>query len=137
MRSATSLTSRATCTIWCVLASVALGLLCGCGGTSKTVAVTRTTVHTVISTSTSTRSASASTKTQRSTASNAALGWNAPPIRHALQRFAACMRDHHIDLPPPNTSGKGQLFSERHLNMASPDFARAYKTCLPLAPPGF
>ena len=113
---------------------LALTIFAGCGSSSKTAS----------NATTSTRASAHAAKTRATpndsktaVPNNAALGWNAPKVKRALQNFAACMRRHHIDLPPPNTTGKGNLFDERHIVMNTPEFNHAYKTCTPDLPPHF
>jgi hypothetical protein len=47
----------------------------------------------------------------------------------ALTRFAACMRENGVNLPPPNTSGKGPIFNVSGLNVASTEFKAAEAKC--------
>ena len=52
-----------------------------------------------------------------------------PAIRAALTRFAACMRSHKVNVPPPNLSGKGPLFDMKGVNTTSPQFRVALDQC--------
>jgi hypothetical protein len=44
-------------------------------------------------------------------------------------RFDACMARNGVKLPPPNTSGKGPIFSTKGLNTSSAKFKSAEKKC--------
>lgn len=50
----------------------------------------------------------------------------------ALTKFAACMRTYGVNLPPPNLSGNGPVFSIGGLNTASAQFRTARAKCLSL-----
>jgi hypothetical protein len=51
-----------------------------------------------------------------------------PALARALQKFAACMRENGVNLPPPNI-GKGEIFNTSHLNKNSPQFKAAENKC--------
>lgn len=57
---------------------------------------------------------------------------NNPAYRQGLTTFAACMRTNGIDLPAPNTSGRGPIFRLGKLNSADPKFKTALGKCRPL-----
>jgi hypothetical protein len=65
-----------------------------------------------------------------------------PAAQAALATFATCMRQHGVNLPAPNTTGKGPVFNTNGLNAASSQFRSAQTACLPAlrsavgAPPG-
>lgn len=46
-----------------------------------------------------------------------------------LLRFAACLRQHGIDIGEPNTTGKGPVFATKGLNTGSPQFKAASVKC--------
>ena len=50
-------------------------------------------------------------------------------FRLALSAFAACLRKNGINVPQPNTSGAGPVFSTKGLNTASPHFKAATAKC--------
>lgn len=50
-------------------------------------------------------------------------------FRQALVVFASCLRQNGVPVPPPNTSGKGPIFSTRGLDTASPKFREARQKC--------
>jgi hypothetical protein len=50
-------------------------------------------------------------------------------FRQALSLFAACMRKNGVNVPQPNTSGSGPVFSTKGLNTASPQFRAATTKC--------
>jgi hypothetical protein len=52
-----------------------------------------------------------------------------PAFRAALIEFGACMREHGIDLPPPNTSGQGPIFRTAGINTTSKAFTGAVAKC--------
>lgn len=54
-----------------------------------------------------------------------------PAIKLALERFAACMRRHGVNMAPPNTSGVGPIFPAAHLPTRTPRFTSAEKSCNP------
>ena len=51
-----------------------------------------------------------------------------PALTAALEKFAACMREHGIDLPPPVTTG-GSLFDMKGVDKSSPQFSAAEAAC--------
>lgn len=54
---------------------------------------------------------------------------NSPAFRAALTKFAACMRENGVNVPAPNTSGKGPVFNTNGLNAASAKFKAAQTKC--------
>jgi hypothetical protein len=54
---------------------------------------------------------------------------NSPARVQALTKFAACMRANGVNLPAPNTSGKGPVFGTNGLNTSSPQFRQADGKC--------
>lgn len=50
-------------------------------------------------------------------------------FRLALADFASCMRKNGVNVPAPNTSGKGPIFSTKGLNTASAQFKAAAAKC--------
>jgi hypothetical protein len=50
----------------------------------------------------------------------------------ALRSFAACMRSNGVNLPPPDTSGKGPIFNIRGLDTGSATFRAARTKCTKL-----
>ena len=53
-------------------------------------------------------------------------------FKKALTAFAACMRREGIDVPTPNTSGKGPIFSTKGLDVKSAKFRAAQQKCASL-----
>lgn len=47
----------------------------------------------------------------------------------ALSAFAACMRENGVDLPAPNTSGKGPVFDTKGIDTGSTQFRNADEKC--------
>jgi hypothetical protein len=62
---------------------------------------------------------------------------NSPAARQALTAFAACMRQDGVNLPAPNTSGRGPVFNTKGLDTSSAKFTAATAKCRPLLPRGF
>lgn len=58
-----------------------------------------------------------------------ALG--SPRFRQALASFAACLRQNGINIPAPNTDGKGPIFNTTGIDTASPKFKQAEIKCRP------
>ena len=55
--------------------------------------------------------------------------FNSPAIKQALAKFATCMRKNGVNVPAPNTSGKGPVFSTKGLNTTSSAFKQAESKC--------
>lgn len=55
--------------------------------------------------------------------------FNSPAVKEALDRFAACMRENGVNVPSPNTSGKGPVFDTKGLNPAGTTFKAAESKC--------
>jgi hypothetical protein len=47
----------------------------------------------------------------------------------ALAKFSACMRENGVNLPAPNTSGKGPVFDTKGINTSSAAFKSAESKC--------
>jgi hypothetical protein len=58
-----------------------------------------------------------------------ARGPNSPAFQKAMTRFAQCLRQNGIDVPEPNTSGKGPIFDTKGLDTGTPKFRTAAKKC--------
>ena len=56
-------------------------------------------------------------------------GVNNPIFKQALAKFAECLRQNGVNVPTPNTSGKGPVFSTKGLNTSSPQFKAATVKC--------
>lgn len=54
---------------------------------------------------------------------------NTPAFRKTLASFSACMNEHGVKLPAPNTSGKGPVFDTTGINTKSAAFQKAEETC--------
>jgi hypothetical protein len=52
-----------------------------------------------------------------------------PAFKRALDAFVACMGEHGVHLPPPNTSGTGPIFAAGVLDTKSAPFRSAVKSC--------
>ncbi len=55
--------------------------------------------------------------------------FRSPVYRQALAKFATCMRENGVNVPQPNTSGNGPVFSTKGLNTASAQFKAAETKC--------
>jgi hypothetical protein len=60
------------------------------------------------------------------------LSLKSPEIQAALRRFSACMAQHGVTLPTPNTSGTGPIFNTATLNTRTPKFRAAAAACRPV-----
>lgn len=58
--------------------------------------------------------------------------FKSPAYRQALAKFAACMRENGVNLPAPNTSGSGPIFSTKGVNTTSAKFRTADGKCTPI-----
>lgn len=54
---------------------------------------------------------------------------SSPAFKQALTKYAECLRQNGINLPAPNTSGKGPVFSTKGIDTASPKFRAATMKC--------
>ena len=52
-----------------------------------------------------------------------------PQFKAGLAKFESCMRANGINLPPPNTSGKGPIFNTKGVNTTSAQFRAAPSKC--------
>jgi hypothetical protein len=60
---------------------------------------------------------------------NSGRRFNNPAFRQALTSFAACMHQNGVNLPSPNGSGGGPVFSTKGINTASAQFKAAETKC--------
>ena len=65
------------------------------------------------------------------TGGSGAGGFNAKSAadRQAVDKYVACVRQHGFDLPAPNFSGTGPVFSTAKVDTHSAKFAAASKAC--------
>jgi len=54
---------------------------------------------------------------------------NNPAFEKSLKAFSACMAEHGVKLPSPNTSGKGPVFDTSGINTKSKAFRTADEAC--------
>lgn len=54
---------------------------------------------------------------------------NSPVFTQALAKYAACLRQNGINVPAPDTSGKGPVFNTKGINTSSPQFRSATTKC--------
>ncbi len=59
----------------------------------------------------------------------AAPRYNSSTFRRALATFASCLRRSGVNVPAPNTSGRGPVFSTKGIDTASPKFREATRKC--------
>lgn len=62
-------------------------------------------------------------------AGGAAARLKNPAYLAALSKFAACMRENGVNVPAPNTSGKGPIFDTKGIDTASSQFKAAESKC--------
>jgi hypothetical protein len=62
-------------------------------------------------------------------AGGASSRFKSPAYKKALAKFASCMRQNGVNVPEPNTSGKGPIFSTKGLDTASAKFRTAQMKC--------
>ena len=62
-------------------------------------------------------------------AGGAAARLKNPTYLAALSKFAACMRENGVNVPAPNTSGKGPIFDTKGIDTASSQFKAAESKC--------
>lgn len=55
--------------------------------------------------------------------------FESPAFKQALTKFAACMRENGVNVPAPDTSGKGPVFDTKGINTASSQFRTAEMKC--------
>lgn len=56
-------------------------------------------------------------------------GFNSATAKAALTKYSTCMRENGINLPEPNTSGKGPVFDTKGIDTSSESFKNAQKKC--------
>jgi hypothetical protein len=54
---------------------------------------------------------------------------NSAAFKATLTKFAACMRENGVNLPAPNTSGKGPVFNTKGIDTTSTAFKNAQTKC--------
>ncbi len=54
---------------------------------------------------------------------------NSAAFKASLTKFAACMRENGVNLPTPNTSGKGPVFDTKGIDTSSAAFKSAQSKC--------
>ena len=55
--------------------------------------------------------------------------FNSATAKAALTKYSQCMRENGVNLPPPNTTGKGPVFDTSGLDRTSATFTAAEKKC--------
>jgi hypothetical protein len=56
-------------------------------------------------------------------------GFNSATARAGLTKYASCMRENGVNLPAPNTSGKGPVFDTKGIDRSSTTFKNAQAKC--------
>jgi hypothetical protein len=114
--------------------------LSACGGSTKSAS---SHTNTAVTSTASTASASTPTTGSGSAAkppggapgrtsagaSPAPQSPGAARFKDALSKFAACLRQNGVNIPAPNTSGKGPVFSARGVQTNTPKFRQATTKC--------
>jgi hypothetical protein len=59
----------------------------------------------------------------------AAGGLNSASARAGLAKYAACLRQNGVNVPAPNTTGKGPIFNTKGIDTSSSKFTAAEKKC--------
>jgi hypothetical protein len=54
---------------------------------------------------------------------------NNPVFKAALVKYSECLRQNGVDVPTPNTSGRGPVFDTKGINTRSPQFKAATAKC--------
>jgi hypothetical protein len=54
---------------------------------------------------------------------------NNPVFTAALAKYAECLRQNGVNVPAPNTSGKGPVFDTKGIDTSSPQFKAATTKC--------
>jgi hypothetical protein len=54
---------------------------------------------------------------------------NNPAFETALAKYAECLRQNGVNVPAPNTSGKGPVFDTKGIDTSSPQFKSATSKC--------
>ncbi len=110
--------------------------LAACGGSSKGSSSTTGTNTAATSTSTTatngtTTGTSGTTNdpTGKGPAGGARQRFNNPTFKRALAKFATCMRENGVNIPAPNTSGSGPIFSTKGIDTTSAQFKTAETKC--------
>lgn len=62
-------------------------------------------------------------------AGGAAQRFGSARFRQALSAFASCLRQNGVNVPAPNTSGRGPVFRTKGIDTRSPKFREATKKC--------
>jgi hypothetical protein len=55
--------------------------------------------------------------------------FQSPVFKQALDKFATCMREDGVNVPEPNTSGKGPIFDTKGIDTTSSQFKAAQAKC--------
>jgi hypothetical protein len=63
--------------------------------------------------------------------------FNDKQAQAALTKYAACLRENGVDVPKPNTSGKGPVFDTKGIDTSSAAFKKAQAKCRSLLPSFF
>ncbi|HEX5852802.1 MAG TPA: hypothetical protein VFY36_06900 [Solirubrobacteraceae bacterium] len=104
--------------------------LAACGDSSSGSSSSSSTSSSTASAATSATTPAPSSPATAKSPSDADTSRKRAAFNRALIKFAACLRKHGIDIPPPDTSGKGPLFNTKGLNTSSPKFTAARDKCL-------
>jgi hypothetical protein len=62
-------------------------------------------------------------------ASRGGTRFSSPAFKAALAKFATCLRQNGVNVPTPNTSGKGPVFNTKGINTSSAQFRTAESKC--------
>ena len=54
---------------------------------------------------------------------------DSPEFQQSIEDYVACVRENGYDLPDPNLSGEGPVFSESEVDQSDPEFKSASEEC--------
>jgi len=116
-----------------LLAIVACLGLAACGGSSGSNSASVSTSAAVQSSASTaaaaTTSAASTTSAAKSTPVVGTPHHLSAAAYRALSRYAACMRSHGVDLPPPSRAGDGPIFDLSHADTGSAVFSSSSLAC--------
>jgi hypothetical protein len=116
-----------------LLAVAGLGLA-ACGGSSGSASSSVSTQVVGTNPPATTASAPATNQTASASATSSIPAGEtphhlSPQAYRALSRYAACIRSHGVNLPPPSREGNGPIFDLSHVDAKSPKFHAAVTAC--------
>jgi hypothetical protein len=124
-----------------IVVAVGCLMLAACGSSSQSLTATTTAIAAGGSSAKASPSKTGTTASrpvrQRGRLRSRPLTLQPAAKHNGIVEFAACMRKNGVDLPAPNTSGKGPILDTKGVNAASPTFRAAEVKCRNLLLGGF